>query len=882
MNWLIKCIHRFNAPVLGALLCLLALVCAAPSAASAGRTQIRVGYTDVPGFFSRDGMNIYNGRAYEYLETIAVYLHIDNIYTEGSEQENLERLAAGEIDCIPCPLPYEDEQIVSLQLDHRIGYIAIRRQDAAYQVQLTAALESIDRINPFFRSHLLEKYHVPDIAAYALTTEERKYLTEHGPLRIILPSNQEPLSYVDEDGSMRGMLPEIMRLMAGQANLDIELMPHPTPAELPDILREGNADIIGIFYHDYNWANENGVDITFPYLKLDYVPIIRKDQNLPEKPTVACARGFFFCRDYLERNYPPEQIRYYDSLKECLLALNNREADYTLARALTAQNDIMGAGLFNLYTNGTVAFSHGITLAVSKQADPHLIHILEKSIAHLDHGAVESIITRNSFELKQKGSLSAFLYRNPLESMAIIGGVAMFIVLAMFAFLMQKRRFTDQMYQLAHTNLMTGMHNLRWFEKELPRLIQERKKARRNGQLFVMVLTVDRIAFLKESYDLELLVKSLLKHVARVRKNNPWLIADACNSEVNSIYVFCETPPELTMLQAAERITADGAYISIGNIDMNFTYRIGIAPVPSDHDLPPGVLIANAQTALNESFTSGRNIEIYNDAMSARIQRQQQMEDYMNKALAEKEFKIWLQAKYDLKTHKANGAEALVRWDSPELGFLMPGSFIGLFERNGFAVDLDYYMLERTCELQAERVKAGLPIVPISVNQSGLHITETGYIKQMREVMERWKLPLGAIELEITETAFIDFTTKEQREEAANIIDQLQEIGFSLSMDDFCTGYSSLSMLQNLPMNVMKIDRSILLSAETSQRALRILRHVIDLGKALGMRVLTEGIETEEQEKLLIGLGCDYGQGFLFAQPMPAREFYEEFLPKHQ
>ena len=143
MNWLIRCIHRFNAPVLGALLCLLALVCAAPSAASAGRTQIRVGYTDVPGFFSKDGMNIYNGRAYEYLETIADYLHIDNIYTEGTRQENLERLAAGEIDCIPCPLPYEDGQIVSLQLDHRIGYIAIRRQDAAYQVQLTAALESV-------------------------------------------------------------------------------------------------------------------------------------------------------------------------------------------------------------------------------------------------------------------------------------------------------------------------------------------------------------------------------------------------------------------------------------------------------------------------------------------------------------------------------------------------------------------------------------------------------------------------------------------------------------------------------------------------------------------------------------------------------------------
>ena len=261
--------------------------------------------------------------------------------------------------------------------------------------------------------------------------------------------------------------------------------------------------------------------------------------------------------------------------------------------------------------------------------------------------------------------------------------------------------------------------------------------------------------------------------------------------------------------------------------------------------------------------------------------KRQEMESLMYKALASREFQIWLQPKYDLKTKRTIGAEALVRWNSPELGFLLPSAFMDLFEKNGFAVELDYHVLELVCELQTARLRQGLPVIPIAVNQTGLHISEQGYIGNMREIIDRWRLPAGLIELEITETAFIDFTTKEQRNDAAQIIDDLQEIGFSLSMDDFCTGYSSLSMLQNLPMNVMKIDRSILIAAESTARSFRILRHVIALGKALSMNVLAEGIETEEQEKHLIALGCDSGQGFLYARPMPAQEFYEEFLPKH-
>ncbi|SFB00825.1 EAL domain, c-di-GMP-specific phosphodiesterase class I (or its enzymatically inactive variant) [Selenomonas ruminantium] len=210
----------------------------------------------------------------------------------------------------------------------------------------------------------------------------------------------------------------------------------------------------------------------------------------------------------------------------------------------------------------------------------------------------------------------------------------------------------------------------------------------------------------------------------------------------------------------------------------------------------------------------------------------------------------------------------------------MPNHFINLFERNGFVLKLDYFVLEEVCKVLSERLKNKLPVVPISVNQSGLHISERGYLSSMQTIADRYKLPRKLVELELTETSFIDFTTKNENENALQITRRLKSMGFSLSMDDFCTGYSSIAMLRNLPMDIMKIDRSMLLSAENSERSLTILKQVIQMGRSLNMRVLVEGIETDAQERLLKATGCHVGQGYLFAHPVPMEQFFAQLDKK--
>ena len=175
--------------------------------------------------------------------------------------------------------------------------------------------------------------------------------------------------------------------------------------------------------------------------------------------------------------------------------------------------------------------------------------------------------------------------------------------------------------------------------------------------------------------------------------------------------------------------------------------------------------------------------------------------------------------------------------------------------------------------MQKQRLAEGKEVVPISVNQSRLHLTEDGYLNKMQALVDKYDLPNGLIELELTETVFGDLEQREQQKNATEIVNALHEMGFSISVDDFGSGYSSFTMLSFLPLDVMKIDRSLLIATDNSLRSRDILGNIIQLGKTLNMQIICEGIETKEQENLLLELGCHLGQGYLNAKPMPVDEF---------
>ena len=249
---------------------------------------------------------------------------------------------------------------------------------------------------------------------------------------------------------------------------------------------------------------------------------------------------------------------------------------------------------------------------------------------------------------------------------------------------------------------------------------------------------------------------------------------------------------------------------------------------------------------------------------------ERQIEDDMKKALDNHEFQVYLQPKYSTKEEVLSAAEALVRWIHPTLGFISPGKFIPIFERNGFILQLDDYMLTEVAKLQAEWINQGKRLVPISVNVSRAHFAEDNLAEHICSVVDGYNVPHQFIELELTESAFFD-----DKAVLLETIRKLKSYGFKVSMDDFGAGYSSLNSLKELPLDIIKLDGEFFRSVEDKNRSQLIVGETIALAKKLGMQIVAEGIETREQVDFLASLDCDLIQGFYFSKPLPVSEFEE-------
>lgn len=262
------------------------------------------------------------------------------------------------------------------------------------------------------------------------------------------------------------------------------------------------------------------------------------------------------------------------------------------------------------------------------------------------------------------------------------------------------------------------------------------------------------------------------------------------------------------------------------------------------------------------------SVAYYSDKLVSDMRKIDRIESAMETALFNREFKMFIQPKWDIKEDKLYGGEALVRWMKADGTMVYPSDFVPVFEKNGFVEQLDLYMLEMACRLIRELLDTGRDIYPISVNQSRVLLHNPNYINRISELLKNYNIPKGYIELEITETVF--FT---EREKMLSILGELKQREVMLSMDDFGSGYSSLNMLKDFPFDVLKIDKEFFSESITSESSTWILRKIVEMAEGLGIRVICEGVETKEQVEMLKKIGCRYVQGYYYSKPIPAAEF---------
>lgn len=304
-------------------------------------------------------------------------------------------------------------------------------------------------------------------------------------------------------------------------------------------------------------------------------------------------------------------------------------------------------------------------------------------------------------------------------------------------------------------------------------------------------------------------------------------------------------------------------------IDYGITMSFGIY-ITDDKNVDIVTMVDRANLSRNHLVRSDAvSFGIYSKEMKEAMIRDKNLEDRMFDALANHEFIVYFQPKYELETKNIIGAEALVRWDSPTDGFIYPNTFIPLFERNAFIIKLDLYVFEEVCKTIRRWLDEGLKPVAVSVNLSKANLDIHGFLGNYKKIIAKYDIPCNYLEFEFTENLVYDNVPL-----LIQLINEIHEMGCLCSMDDFGSGYSSLNLLKSIFVDILKIDRVFFeVSDEELERSQDVIRGVVALAKSLNLKTVSEGIETMSQVEFLETVGCDMIQGFVYAKPMPISDF---------
>ncbi len=412
---------------------------------------------------------------------------------------------------------------------------------------------------------------------------------------------------------------------------------------------------------------------------------------------------------------------------------------------------------------------------------------------------------------------------------------------------------------------LTGLYNREAFFERVEEMIAEHPP----GNYTMSSLDIGSFKVINDQYGTEM-GDEVLRHVARCIDRWASPVGGVCCRVMADSFALLFPTSLLASLNAVEATHAEiAAPACIGRA---LRIRIGRC-VAEDLTLSASALYDRATIAeLSVKDKYDAYIAYYVESMRMRILREQEIVNEMHGALRDGQFEVWFQPQFNHASGALVGAEALVRWRHPGKGLVSPGDFIPVFERNGFIYELDKYVWARACAFLRAALDAGETPLPVSVNISRHDLFREDIVETLSQTVERYALPVELLRCEITESAFAANT-----ERVISVVDALIAKGFTIEIDDFGSGYSSLNTLKDVPASILKLDMRFLEGGRNNSRGGNIIESVVRMAKWLNMPVIAEGVETVEQANFLKSIGCYYIQGYLYARPMPQDE-YERYI----
>lgn len=428
---------------------------------------------------------------------------------------------------------------------------------------------------------------------------------------------------------------------------------------------------------------------------------------------------------------------------------------------------------------------------------------------------------------------------------------------------------TVQVEKLQECDPVTGLYQYNVFLRKLQELIDEAKP----GELCLISSDIRHFKYINENYGISVGDELLRSFADELRaEHGAALIATRVYSDnvVMATRIREGVSPEriadtIVGFNEAFSVKARKKYLN-GRLNINSGYYV----IRGDETAEYAVSNANmARKRAKEPGYAGTAV-MFQESMMEEIRRQVRLTDALPDAIKNRELCVYLQPKVSCRSREIIGAEALIRWRKPDGTFHYPDEFIPVFERNGGIVELDYYVYREVFRWLRQRLDEGKAVVPVSMNVSRFHLRDDRLVAYVRELMEEYKVPAEYLEFELTENLYI-----ENMEHILPMINELRGMGIKVSMDDFGSGFSSLNVLNDLPIDVIKLDKVFMKKAGLKEGEKTIIACVVDMAKKLHITVLCEGVENEEQDCFLREIGCDMIQGYYYGKPMPVTAFEE-------
>ena len=420
----------------------------------------------------------------------------------------------------------------------------------------------------------------------------------------------------------------------------------------------------------------------------------------------------------------------------------------------------------------------------------------------------------------------------------------------------------NQIIQVTERDNLTGLYNRDYFL----RYCQQYDKHHPEADMDAVLVDVNHFHLVNERYGKSFADDILIEIGEKLRTIINKDDGIVCRTGSDTFLVYCPHREDY-------RNIMDTISVKLGSGSDNdnvVRLRMGVYPnVDKNFDILRR--FDNAKLAADTVKNSyNKNIAYYDKEMYEKEKYNEQLINNFKKAIKENQFVVYYQPKFNIKNEKPTieSAEALVRWDNPELGLISPGVFVPLFEKNGLIQDLDKYVWENVaCQLKKWKEEYGF-IIPVSVNVSRVDMFDPNLNETFDNIIKKYGLSTSDLLLEITESAYT-----EDSNQIITKVSQLRNMGFKVEMDDFGTGYSSLNMISSLPIDALKIDMKFIKDAFLNKKDMRLIEVIIDIADYLGVPTIAEGVETKEQLLALKEIGCDIVQGYYFSKPIPAKEF---------